>query len=217
MKKNFHFLLLAFTLLAGTNNSVQGQDKDGFVLLKKENRICIYERWVTFPKSKPAIKAREVKGEFVVNSSIYQALALVKNETKIKIWQTHVSEFKVFLQTDTTWWYEYSYHDIPWPVSDQDHFLIYKLTVLPDKNLFVSFESKTNNLLAPVRDDADRMALSGSWLFEKLADHKTKVTYRIISMPSSIPKFITDPVIRRNMMNTIESYVAILEQKKKQM
>jgi hypothetical protein len=213
MKNNLLLLLLAFTLVAGSNKNVQGQGKDGFVLLKKENRICIYERWVTFPKSKPAIKAREVKGEFVVNSSIYEALALVKNERKIKIWQTHVSEFKVFLQADTTWWYEYSYHDIPWPVSDQDHFLIYKLSVLPDNNLLVTFESKTNTLLAPVRDDADRMALSGSWLFEKLNAHKTKVTYRIISMPSSIPKFITDPVIRRNMINTIESYVAILEKK----
>jgi len=193
-------------------NNVHAQDKDGYVLLKKENQIAIFERWVTFPKSKPAIKAREVKGEFIVNNSLFAALALVKNETKIRIWQSHVSEFKVFLQSDTTYWYEYSYHDIPWPVSDQDHFLIYKLSVLkPGKELMVNFESRSNATLAPLREDADRMALSGSWRFEKLGNYKTRVTYNIISMPSSIPKCFTDPVIRRNMMNTIRSYIKILE------
>jgi hypothetical protein len=212
--KNSLIVLFAFVLLGTNSGRILAQDKEGFVLLKKENQISIFERWVTFPKTKPPVKAREVKGEFTVNNTIYAALALVKNETKIKIWQSHVSEFKVFLQLDTTYWYEYSYHDIPWPVSDQDHFLVYKLNVVvPGKELMVTFESKTNATLAPLREDADRMALAGSWRFEKLSSHKTKVTYRIISMPSSIPKFFTDPVIRRNMMNTIRSYIDILENK----
>jgi hypothetical protein len=205
------FLMIGFETYSA---KILAQDKDGFVLIKKENQISIYERWVNFPNAKPAVKAREVKGEFTVNNTIYNALHLIKDESKIKKWQSHVSEFKVYAQPDTTLWYEYSYHDIPWPVSDQDHFLIYKLNVItPDKDLFVMFESKVNAKLAPVREDVARMGLSGSWRFEKMGNHKTKVTYKIISMPSSIPKFFTDPVIRRNMMNTIKSYIEILEQR----
>jgi hypothetical protein len=204
----FIYLLSASTFL----EEARGQDKDGFVLIKKEGNIAIYERWVNFPNAKPAVKAREVKGEFMVNNSIYAALDLLKDESKIMKWQSHVSEFKVFPQSDTTMWYEYSYHDIPWPVSDQDHFLIYKLNVVvPNKDLFVMFESKVNSKLAPVREDVARMGLSGSWRFQKIAENKTKVTYKIISMPSGIPKFFTDPVIRRNMMSTIKSYVELLE------
>jgi hypothetical protein len=203
------FLLVSVALYS---TKILAQDKDGFVLIKKEGQICIYERWVNFPNAKPAVKSREVKGEFIVNNTIYNALHLIKDESKIKKWQSHVNEFKVYPQPDTTLWYEYSYHDIPWPVSDQDHFLVYKLNVItPDKDLFVMFESKVNAKLAPVREDVARMRLSGSWRFEKIGNHKTKVTYKIISMPSSIPKFFTDPVIRRNMMNTIKSYIEILE------
>jgi hypothetical protein len=208
------FFLLVWLCSGACSLVAWAQDKDGFVLIKTEGQISIYERWVNFPNAKPAVKAREVKGEFIVNNSIYAALHLVKDESKIKKWQSHVSEFKVYPQPDTTLWYEYSYHDISWPVSDQDHFLIYKLNeIVPGKDLFLMFESKVNLKLAPVRDGVARMGLSGSWRFEKLGNNKTKVTYKIISMPSSIPKFFTDPVIRRNLMNTIKSYVELLEKK----
>jgi hypothetical protein len=57
------------------------------------------------------------------------------------------------------------------------------------------------------------MRLAGSWLFEKKGD-KLKITYRILSMPSHIPRMFTDPVIRNNMMSTIKSYIKLLEEKK---
>ncbi len=209
---------VSILLLIGTVAflSALSQDKEGFVLIKSEDNISIYERWITFPKSNPPVQAREVKGEFFVNNSIYAASHLIKNESKIKKWQSHVSEFKVYPLADTTTWLEYSYHDIPWPVSDQDHFLVYKVNVIEyDKELLLTFESKVDVKLAPVREDVSRMGLAGSWRFQRLSNGKTKVTYRITSRPSSIPRFFTDPVIRRNMMTTIQSYIDLLEPAKK--
>ena len=55
------------------------------------------------------------------------------------------------------------------------------------------------------------MVLSGSWKWEQIAPGKTKVTYRILSKPIGIPKWLTDPIIRSNIMTTIEEYVALLE------
>jgi hypothetical protein len=206
-------VFLIIVLLLGVQNFVNGQSKEdgvGFELVKSKDNVFIYERWVKFPKSDPPIDAREVKGVFFANADFSEALALVKNDKRIKEWQSHVSKFKVYPLTDTIW-YEYSYHDIPWPVADQDHFLIYQVQKHTSDSLFVTFESIEHKTYAPIDEDADRMKLSGSWLFE-IKNGKTKITYSILSWPSNIPRMFTDPVIRGNMMSTIKSYIKILEE-----
>jgi hypothetical protein len=187
-------------------------DEKGFVLVKEKDNIFIHERWITFPKSNPPIEAREVKSVFFVHAKMQDAVGLLRDESKIKEWQSHVEKFKVYPQTDSTW-FEYSYHDIPWPVSDQDHFLEYKIERKNPEEVFITFESVLNPKLGAVDEDAARMRLAGSWRFEKEKD-QLKITYRILSMPSSIPRIFTDPVIRSNMMSTIKSYIKILEEKK---
>jgi hypothetical protein len=215
-----HVLKKTFTLfvfiLAYNVAAAQQKSNDGFQLVKEDNDIFIYERWTIFPKSNPPVKSREVKGVFKIKSTVPEAVALIQNEKKITEWQSHVSEFKVYLQDDTTWWEEYSYHDIPWPVSDQDHFLVYKVdpSSSPDR-MFITFETRVNHALAPVREDVTRMTLAGSWLIEKTSPQNIKVTYSILSMPSHIPRMFTDPVIRNNMMSTIKHYIVILEKEKK--
>ncbi|HZB13759.1 MAG TPA: hypothetical protein VE467_12055 [Chryseolinea sp.] len=189
----------------------RGQDKDGFVVVKKAGTTTIYERWITFPNSDPPIQAREVKGEFYFRNTMFAGLNLIQNEQKVQDWQNHVSEFKIFLQPDTMNWMEYSYHDIPWPVSDQDHLLRYTIhEFIPEKSLFITFESRENATLAPVRKGVTRMHLSGSWKWEQLSPCETKATYRILSKPIGIPKWLTDPIIRSNIMTTIEEYISLL-------
>jgi hypothetical protein len=209
--KGVTLLLIFFSVLI---SKAQTQPNGGFELVREDADIFIYERWTIFPKSNPPVKAREVKGEFKVKSTIPKAIALIQDEKKITEWQSHVTEFKVYLQSDSTWWEEYSYHDIPWPVSDQDHFLIYRIDPSSTTDrVLVTFETKVNHVLAPVREDVARMTLAGSWLIEKIPGQKIKVTYSILSMPSHIPRLFTDPVIRNNMMSTIKHYIEILEKK----
>jgi hypothetical protein len=208
------FIALIVCIIASKAGFSQSDSQNGFELVKEDNNIFIYERWVMFPKSNPPTKAREVKGVFHVNSTIQDAIALMKDEKKIYDWQKHVSEFKVYKKSDTTTWEEYSYHDIPWPVSDQDHYLVYKIDPSSTQNkVLVTFETKANSILAPVREDVDRMTLAGSWLFEKTEKGNIKISYSIMSMPSHIPRMFTDPVIRSNMLSTIEHYIEILEKK----
>lgn len=206
-------LLFCFSIL-----SVSGQDTDdaqGFDLVREKGKIRIYERWIFFPRTNPPVDAREVKGVFYARTTIEEAVALVKDESSISLWQDHVSKFRVYPQNDSVW-YEYSYHDIPWPVSDQDHFLIYRVTeVVPGDRVFFTFDSVPNDTLAPIDEDATRMELSGSWLFESKGE-EVKITYRILSMPIGIPRIFTDPVIRNNMMSTISSYIALLEKDEKE-
>lgn len=196
------------------HNSI-AQDKlpEGFALVKRDGVIAIYERWIIFPDSDPPQESREVKGEFTIHASMYKVLALIKDQKKIKIWQRHVSEFRVYPQPDTTFWLEYSYHDIPWPVSDQDHFLEYQLYERkPGKELFLTFKSRKDPVLAPKQNGVTRMILSGSWRLQQAAPDQVKVTYRILSMPVGIPRLFTDPVIRSNMMTTMQRLTTLAEQ-----
>ncbi|SKC48890.1 SRPBCC family protein [Ohtaekwangia koreensis] len=189
-------------------------EKEEFELVKKDGTISIYERWINLPNANPPVKAREVKGEFFFNNTIYAGLRLIQDEKRIMQWQSHVSEFEVYKQPDTTFWFEYSYHDIPWPVSDQDHLLVYTLSAPSPGVLMLNFQSKVDDVLAPVRKGVTRMQLSGSWKLEQISQNRVKVTYRILSRPIGIPKFLTDPIIRSNIMTTIEEYIALLEPKK---
>jgi hypothetical protein len=204
------FILLCCLLM----NKVMGQPVEKFELVKKDGLIAIYERWIIFPGSNPPQEAREVKSVFTINATIYDILHLIKNEKKIKIWQTHVSDFKIYLQPDTTFWLEYSYHDIPWPVSDQDHYLEYHLAERkPGKELFLTFKSRLDLVAAPKQKKVTRMILSGSWHMEQLSPTQVRVTYRILSMPVGIPRLFTDPVIRSNLMSTIKALTKLAEGK----
>lgn len=185
---------------------------DGFELVRDEDNIRVYERWVTFPGSNPPIIAREVKSEFFAKAQILQALSLIRDQSKIGSWQKHVSDFKVYPHADSVW-YEYSYHNIPWPVSDQDHFLEYTIEDSHQSDgSFISFRTVENNTLQPVRENVSRMTLSGSWYFQDTHDGRVKITYRILSMPGHLPRFITDPVIRNNLMSTIRAFIDLLEE-----
>lgn len=206
-------VMLLLALVFSTIINTKGQTAE-FVLVKEEGNISIYERWITFPKSNPPIDAREVKSEFYFNNTAAAGVALLQNEDKIQLWQHHVSEFKVYPQKDTSQWFEYSYHDIPWPVSDQDHYLIYEFGPAKKNTIFITFESRGDDLNAPVRKGVTRMTLSGSWTFEQVTPKQCKATYRILSKPMNIPKFLTDPIIRNNMMTTIQRFIAIMEGRK---
>lgn len=203
-------LIVTFFLCAGLAH-VCGQTDEGFVLVREADSIFIYERWIKFPDTNPPQDAREVKGEFTATATFQEVIKLLKDPKWVMKSQRHVSEFKVYPLPVDTAWLEYSYHDIPWPVSDQDHFLIYKILRSTDQELFLSFESIQNDKLAPVRSGVDRMNLLGSWRLQKIDGEKIKATYRIISQPSNIPRIFTDPIIRRNIVTTIQSIIEILE------
>lgn len=191
--------------------TLYAQETEDFALVREEDSIYIYERWIKFPGTNPPQDAREVKGVFVVNSSFMEVARMLREPKWVMKSQKHVSEFKVYPLPVDTAWLEYSYHDIPWPVSDQDHFLVYRIQRHDENSMFITFESTPNTKLAPIRSGVDRMNLLGSWTLEKLTDQKIKASYRIISEPSKIPRIFTDPIIRRNMVTTIRSMIEILE------
>jgi hypothetical protein len=191
----------------------QQKDAEGFALVFSDPSISIYERWVEFPNKKPVIVSREFKSEFSVNTSIHKIINLIKDEAQVKLWQAHLRSYKIYAGKDTTVWDEYSCHDIPWPLSDQDSFLEYKLSeVIPGKEYAVDFKSAINQKVAPLNDDIHRIELVGRWRFVLISPGVVRVTYRIQSAPAtSLPRMIIDPVVRNNLVASIKSLTEIAE------
>jgi hypothetical protein len=187
------------------------QKREDFTLVKKQGTTALYERWITYPGSNPPMKSREMKAEFYYHNTIYAGLHLLKDESRAMNWQSHLAEYKLFLHKDTTVWQEYSYHDIPWPVTDQDHLLEFRLTMPRPNSLYITFKSIHNDKLMPLKEDAMRMELAGSWLFEQLSPKRVRVTYKVRSKPIDVPRIFTDPIVRSNFMTTLEQYIAQLE------
>lgn len=207
---HIHFFTLLSVGTLCTAASAWSQGKEEFVLVKKEGSISLYERWLTFPASDPPIKAREVKGVFYYNNTVAEGLRLLRDEKRTQLWKSNISEFRIYPSRDSSIWHEYSYHDIPWPVSDQDHFMEYKIG-RNGQLLSISFESKVNNTLAPLRDGVNRVHLSGSWTMEQISPGKVKVTYTVLSKPGGIPKAVADPFIRSNIITSFQDFIALME------
>lgn len=203
-------LLILYLILPAFAVIAQKQKNSEFTLVKQEGDISLYERWIPFPKSDPPVEAREVKGEFTCKASIYQALRLLQNEKLVKQWQNSLIDFKLYRDKDTTTWLEYGNHRIPGPLHNQDYLLKYKMTTKPGL-LYLVFESIKNDKVAPLRDGVTRMELSGSWTFQQINPKKTKVVYRILSKPSNVPKFLSDPIVRSNLMSNFQQFVAVVE------
>ena len=172
--------------------------------------MSLYERWIPL-FSDPSVTVRELKTEFYYNNTTEAGLRLLRDEHKAPDWKGHVEEFRIFPMSDPRRWIEYTYHDIPWPVSDQDHLTEFTIQEIPPHQLRVVFNSIENEKLAPVRDGVTRIKLRGSWLFERQGS-RVKVVYRVTSIPVGIPRAFTDPVVRNSMVTSIQRFISLVEQ-----
>jgi hypothetical protein len=190
-----------------------GQDDEGFVLVKSDPPIQIHERWVEFPNKKPAVTSRELKSEFIVNAPVHKVISIIRDEKQVRLWQSHILNYKIYPKADSTSWDEYSCHDVPWPLSDQDSYMEYKLKeVKAGEEYQIVFKSKVDKKIAPIKDNVNRIELHGSWKLIVTAPGVVKITYRIQSAPATnVPRMIVDPVIRNNLVAMARSLTEIVE------
>jgi hypothetical protein len=191
-------------------NAQSKSDTEGFEIVRQDERIILFERWIPFPGT--TTNARQVKGVFEVTTSLLEAYNTIHNEEKIKAWQENILTYKLIPKTDTTWTV-YSMAEIPWPLDNQDYLLRYSLREKTEKRIILSFEHCNDLTLAPINEDADRTPTTGTWILEKISNQKTRITYIVASMPVDYPRFITDRLVRNHLMSTMNKLIAIAEKK----
>lgn len=183
---------------------------DEYEIVRQDERIFLYERWADFPGT--TTKARALKVVFTTSASMDKMITVITQEAKLKEWQKNLAEFKSYPKNDSVWHF-YTWYNMPWPLTDQDYFALYKIRERTPNRVVLVFEPAVNEKLAPKREKIDRMKAYGKWILEKTTAGKIKVTYFITGEPVNIPRAVTDNIVRNNFMSTMNTLISVAETK----
>lgn len=199
-------IAVSMMLMVITTNA-QAED---YKLVKKEGLLSLYEKWVTAMNGE---KAREIKAVFYAHAKPADAVALLKDQSKALEWNPNAGEYKVVVSANPNSWLNYVIYDIPWPVGDQDLCLQYSMKQSGTVTEVV-FQG-TDHKSFPVKSGVGRISgTKGKWVFEQQTNGLMKITYTIsTNRNSKLPKFITDPIIHDNMMESMVLFTSLLENK----
>ncbi len=182
-----------------------------FKIVKKEGNITLYERWITGSQRE---QVRELKAEFSVKCKIEDVVKLLKNETLGTQWNRNASAFKIVDSGNQCDWINYIRYDMPLLFDDQDCCLQYKLPLTDISNnqfLQIPFQS-INSPAFPTKKGVKRITgINGEWKLEQL-NNELKIIYIISSDRStSVPRFISDPIIHQNLFKSMANFQTLLE------
>jgi len=175
----------------------------GFKLVKVKGGVHLYERWVEIG---PGLKVRELKAEFTTEAGVETLLGLLSDASRAYRWMQALEEFRLVEKQGPKVWTSYIRYKVPWPLEDQDVVLKYQVSAVNGLHS-VSFQSVTN-ASCPVKEGVTRMqGVSGSWNFQPQNSGQTKVTYFIITRNrSNMPRWLTDPIIQDNLLDTMIAF-----------
>ena len=200
-------ILLHILAIGSVTTAVAGDYK----MVKSQNDITIYERWIVRPGG---AKVRQLKVVFTARTSGSNVISLLKNEQAGTKWNGRAETYKVIPTTSTSSWINYTRYATPFPMADQDWCVQYSITNTTETGNYaeVHFESIEDKRF-PKDDDVKRITgVKGTWTMESMQDSGTKITYIIASnKDSSIPRWIADPVIHSTIFDTMTEFKKLLE------
>lgn len=201
-------LLMTVELIASVHSFARSNPPDtaDFVHVKSSGDIDLYERWYYLNADQ---RAREIKATLMIRTEPYAAAALIKDESRGRAWNPNVKTYRV-VPGDEMSWVSYIEYNLPWPVSNQDCVLQYTL-----RDCGESFEINFRNTEHPMFPPQKRVEripdIRGKWILTS-SDKGILVEYYITTTPSStLPSWLTDPIIRNNLLETMASFRKILE------
>lgn len=182
-------------------------DSSGFLLVKKAKGIELYEKWHEVATNR---MTREVKVVYSMNATIESAAALIENENKATQWNKSSSMYKI-IPKDENSWVSYIQYNLPWPMDNQDCVLEYSVSSLKENHIIIDFKSIVHEIF-PTSNNVVRITdIKGKWIFRETTTG-TVVEYSITTMPSpTLPRWVTDPLVRNNLIDTMDEFRNILE------
>jgi|GEM_PF-1180345 len=199
------FITLAAVTPGGDDTSSPGTSAatTAYTLVRQENDICVYTRWIPVDDSR---SARQVKVTFTIHAPAGYALQVLLDDSRYADWMTGTSKTFRLAGADSLHWHSYIRYSLPWPLRDQDciirntlhkHSVDYCEVILHGEPDFLARTDGVNRI----------GHMEGSWKLVQVSSQKTLVEYVIFSaQPSSFPKWITDPIIQGNMVRTMTAF-----------
>jgi len=183
-------------------SSKTGEESE-FTLVKQEDDISIYTRWIPVDETR---SARQVKVKFTVHAPADKLISVLLDDDSFTSWMRGTKDYHRIQTVDSVNWYSYIQFSIPWPLNDQDCIIRYTLRKHSGTYMEITLNGEPA-YLAPV-DGVKRIPhMQGSWRLLEVSPEKTLVEYLIFSnQPSSFPRWITDPIIQNNMIKTMTAF-----------
>jgi hypothetical protein len=201
------FLMMALALAAFGGG--KSNDAPQYTFIKKEKGVSLYYRWIVVENK---LKVRELKAEFAVTSTPDKIIGVLKNETVATQWMKGTSEVNRLGNPTGNTWHSYIEYDIPWPLSNQDCIVQYELRrEVSSNNYFITMKGLPKYI--PEKKGVTRIQhLIGTWTLSPVNGKSCRVVYTIYSgQAPSFPRWITDPIIQGNLINTMDAFRTLVE------
>lgn len=183
-------------------------DNNGYTLVRSDDNINIYTKWIPVNSVR---KTRLVKVEFVTETPAENVISLLCDENYYTKWMQSVKTYYRLKTIDENNWYAYVQFSISWPLNNQDCILKYELYRLPDQSCTMISLKNATGLLKTYRGVERISHMEGCWIIKDSGNNKTKVEYYVCSNQApKFPTWITDPIIQRNLLKTMQAFKEIV-------
>jgi hypothetical protein len=195
-------VLCSGLLLLTVNFNDTGKESSSFELVRAEGNISIYSRWLNADES---CKTRQLKAVFIVNAPSQKVIDMLTNERACIGWMRSTKDYYRLKTEKEMIWYSYIQFSVPWPLNNQDCILKYNLIQDTVKSQVLIHFVNDNELIGPVEGVNRITHLEGSWILSETNDSSTLIEYYVYSkQPPKFPSWITDPIIQKNLLKTMQ-------------
>lgn len=178
-----------------------------FELIKEGNGISFYERWINM---EDGTKSREVKFTISIQAPYEDVMKVLTNEEYGMRWNDNTLAFKI-KSIGPQSWISYMRYSFPFPLSDRECYLNNRLEE-GKKSTRIFFNSSNSRIFSDGEELEQMTGLEGRWVVTK-KNGDTLLRYHIISVPEKgLPRWIVDPIIRRNLWNTMKNLKRTIEE-----
>lgn len=210
----FNIICVLFGFMQSTDLAITANNlsDDTFKLVKTDKDISYYERWL---KDEEENLLREVKLELLVKAEIDEVVNIIKDESLAVRWNSSVDQCSIVDQFDSAWVTYYRYA-IPWPLSNQDCVLLHEVEKQNNnaqEAVIINFKSIEHKDFEKIQGIKRLDDILGRWEILQTSNDKVILRYFIRTAPnSSFPKWLSDPIIRNNLITSLANFRTIAEQ-----
>jgi len=135
------------------------------------------------------------RGQIIINASLQQTLAVIKDTENIPKWYHNTAVAKQITVVNTNQSLNYTVTTAPWPVTNRDSVTL--VTDKPQANGEYLIELSARPEEYPKQENRIRIPkLEGFWKLVPLADNKTEVTLQIAAEPGGeIPSWLANSMV----------------------
>ena len=201
MKTKFIFLSTVWFLSGAPH--YEGTVPESWSMTREKNGIQIFTRWI---RTSPHEKTRQVKGILTLRTAKEQIARLIINENQAREWMIFLDELNYYKgKGNQEEWYAYGRINVlgkmvSFDVVTNNHIL----TDTSTNQTVITMNGMPGYL--PAKSGVHRITgLYTTWNLTDVSQQMTRIEFTIHSdMKPVVPTWITDPVVARMLISTLE-------------